>query len=358
MDGNNDQSSGVSQDDLNKAFAATSENSGVAQQNVENIEKGVGAEQKSSKVPIIIVSIIAIVMAVVATVFAYLYFTNMPDGSGGGEPDKGQSSEGQSDDSNNGDGSGDVSRSEANIIEELKEKVGIILGKIEDDGTIRIGRSILYHDLSLFADGILPGTADIVHAIRSSKVEPISLTDDQIDFIVSNYDGRGGDDTLRTHLEENRESVAFDADDVAISYRDLFGKEIEHQNAVAFCPPYYYVPSLNLYYQMWPGCGGYTTLDRLYYVYNYDVSGDNAYVYVVAGMLDVDKLLCDVYSLETIQNSGDSIESCGLVSASSGGFHNDEFIINSSNYQNFAKYRFVFNKADDGTYYFVKVEKL
>lgn len=34
------------------------------------------------------------------------------------------------------------------------------------------------------------------------------------------------------------------------------------------------------------------------------------------------------------------------------------FTLNESNYQDYTKYRFVFNKADDGTYYFSKVEKL
>lgn len=357
MDGNNNQSNGVSQDDLNKAFVATSENSGVVQQNVENIEKGVGVEQKSSKVPIIIVSIIAIVMAVVATVFAYLYFTNLSSNSGDGGTDKEQSSEKQSDDSNNGDGSGDVSRSEANIIEELKEKVGIILGKINDDNTIKVGRSIQNDDLELFTKGDLPDAVGIASIIlRSSELETIALSDDQIDkingYYSENYVNKVAfDKNLREFLEENRSDGGFYGDDIAKIYHDIFGQDVIHQDIV-YCPIYFnYYQELNIYYKLRGGCGGWTDYNRQYYVYDYDVSDDNAYVYIAAASSNGEgELMCDVYTYDEL-NSGESINVCGSVS-------DPEDLINSSNYQNFAKYRFVFNNADDGTYYFVKVEKL
>lgn len=325
-------------------------NENPTQQNNEVVFNN-GAEQKNNKTPIIIVSIIAIMMAVVAAVFAYLYFTNMPDGSGGDEPDKEQSSEEQNADSDGNEGSGDVSRSEADIIEELKEKVGIILGKINDDNTIKIGRSIITEDMTLFSEGVIPMKTKIVKTLRSSKVKPIELSDDQISVIVADY-SENSRDAFRKYLEEGEK--AYDGNEVAKVYSEIFGGKIEHQGtggiAGGFCPPYGYYSELNVYVAGMPGCGGMTAYNRQYYVYDNEVS-DDAYVYVAAASSNgKGELLCDVYTYEQL-NDHESINVCGSVS-------DPENLINSSNYQNFAKYRFVFNKADDGTYYFVKVEKL
>jgi len=353
-----------SQNDLNGNAPVVSEgvdngaNESPAQQSGEVVFSN-GATQKSGKMPVILVTIIAVVMTVAAAAFAYLYFTNLPSGSeNGGDSGGGQSSENQGGSSKKGGsskgggGSENTGRSEADIIKELKEKVGIILGKIGDDDTITIGRSIITEDIILFSEGVMPMKTNIVHTIRSSKVKSVALTDDQISVVVANYP-ESGRDAYRQFLKEGEK--AYNGDDVAKAYSEIFGGEIEHQGTGGvtggFCPPYGYFPELNIYVAGMPGCGGTTPYNRQYYVYDYTVSGDDAYVYIAAASSDAnDDLLCDVYTYDELNNS-ESLNVCGSVS-------NLKDLINSSNYEDFAKYRFVFNKADDGTYYFVKVEKL
>ncbi len=325
-------------------------NEDLAQQSNEVVFDS-SAERKNNKTTVILSAVVAVMAVVIAVVFAYLYFTNLPCNSGDDETGKGQSSEEQSGDSGNGGSSENVGRDEADIIEELKEKVGVILGKIEDDNVIRIGRSIDSNDMTLFSEGVMSVPVNIIKAIKFYKPDTISLSDDQINTILN----KGTDafsDEIKKYLESNRDGVAFSGDDVAYAYEKLFGIAIVHQSAMAVCPGYTYDSELNVYYRpMAGGCGGMTDYNRQYYVYDYDVTGDNAYVYIVAASSNGEgELLCDVYTYDEL-NSGESINICGSVS-------DPENLINSSNYQDFAKYRFVFNKADDGTYYFVKVEKL
>ncbi|MDO4752628.1 MAG: hypothetical protein Q4A36_00070 [Candidatus Saccharibacteria bacterium] len=136
-----------------------------------------------------------------------------------------------------------------------------------------------------------------------------------------------------------------DANTFIAKYLEVFGNEPNLRivnDETSKCPLLRYDSITNLLYQ-YPGCGGTSPLERYYYKNRYTADSDNAYVYINAGIVDLDtlKIYCEINT-----------------SSPCGDYNGGDFTIDASNHNKFAEYRFVFKKADNGTYYFDKVEKV
>ena len=136
-----------------------------------------------------------------------------------------------------------------------------------------------------------------------------------------------------------------DANTFIAKYLEVFGNEPNLRivnDETSKCPLLRYDSTTNLLYQ-YPGCGGTSPLKRYYYKNRYTADSDNAYVYINAGIVDLDtsKIYCEINTSSPCDD-----------------YNGGDFTIDASNHNQFAEYRFVFKKADNGTYYFDKVEKV
>lgn len=154
-----------------------------------------------------------------------------------------------------------------------------------------------------------------------------------------------------------KNATIIDANYVRERYQNLFGESLDSKDYSLFCSSYLYYQEKDLYID--PnigGCGGYSP--NRYFLYKEKFTQndnlDKAYAYVRVGNLyryDIDAI-CEIRN--DIEENSKVITSYSSSDCPS----DSENLINSSNYQNFTPYRFVFDKNDDGTYHFSKVEKL
>ena len=161
---------------------------------------------------------------------------------------------------------------------------------------------------------------------------------------------------------EYRESIrntalqGIDGDIVSKRYKEVFGEKLSHEGSES-CYTYLYNSTNNFYYEN-PvgGCGGTSSYKTFHYKNKYTIEDNNAYVYVAVALSNAEdgNVYCDLSYLDIsgVFKLAEDAKVCGTVSG------NEDFALNESNYQDFAQYRFVFNKANDDTYYFSKVEKL
>lgn len=155
-----------------------------------------------------------------------------------------------------------------------------------------------------------------------------------------------------------------DADDVAKLYKDIFGEDIKHQSAKEICGGYYYNADKGLYLKgLYDGCGGASPISYNLYREKYESAGDKAYMYFRVGTVNCayDSTTCDYYSGFLSYDDAQKATPLGSVTASGTYFDNNgraKSIVTTENFEQFAPYRIVFDKQDDGSYTFEKVEKL
>ena len=332
----------INQNDLKKAFESPNEVS-QPEQTEQNQLSEEATKPKSYKGLTVALSLLCILATVAASVFGFLYFTN---NSPSNENTNNQANITEPTESTDEE----VAITDTYVLRDLDEKIAVLLGGKLNDRQITVGRSIYTDDIVLIQNGILPESRYLYKAI--SKADNVYLNNEQVSTII---EASGYPDYFRQEL-----SQGVKGDSVAKVYKYYFGNEVQHQELTDTCPGYHYYPEIDIYApDLIGGCGGATPYGRYYYIYDYKKNNSNAYAYIAAASSDPNddfgnlKIYCNVYDYETLKQE-ENISICIENYPTSDG----TFTLDSSNYQNFAKYRFVFNKADDGTYYFSHVEKL
>lgn len=310
-------------------------------------------DTKKPKTAIWILSILSVVAIATAGVFAYLYFNN-------------QNSYPVEDTEEIVDVSEEVDITDPDIIDDLDKKIAILFGTDNTDPTFATSRSIGYNDEVLFHEGDITQTAKIVSIINHT-LESRPLSEEEIVAAI-NQSGFTGEDeeTFRQYFANG-----YDGDLVAQKYKEIFGEDLVKGQMGEFCGSYAYNNQYDFYYSDVFGCGGTTPYERFYYKNRYTKDENHAYVYVSTAFMspeDVNSteefaqekynVYCDVAYLNssnTISQVADDAEICATLD------NYDEalsFTLDASNYEKYSNYRFVFNRSDDGNYYFDKVEKL
>ena len=234
----------------------------------------------------------------------------------------------------------------SDVISELTEKASLLLGyEFDDNLIISTGGSVAAEDVDLVTTGNLKETYKINHLAYKLAAEARSLTDEEVDTIEN-------EDNISLVLTDKK---GIDGDVLAEAYKDLFGEELEKGPFEKSACSYSYNASVDVYYNGNGGCGGSTGYYRYYRITDFTEKEKAAYVYIQAASVnDYGSILCDI-SREFLETGADStVETCGpaLTETTSP----EEFFSDTT--AKFARYRFVFNQADDDSYYFVKVEKL
>lgn len=300
---------------------------------------------KSSKSAIWCLVILAIVGIVAATVFAYLYFTT-PTIAPTSAPNNNQSSTTPDEPTT----TGETEITDTYVLRDLDNKIAILHNTTETGSTIRRIKLQYMYSYPLYTEGTLSEIARLAH-LANSIVPDYYLSREQKEAIVNEQGYNSGEAELFKNVTQN----AIKSNTMATKYLDLFGETLS-KGAVNdqrhYCPAMFYDSTYDIYYNVLMGCGGTGPYTGVYYKNKYTADEEHAYVYVYTGTYNAedDKIYCDILSTEPSESNLPAV--CGEAENS------NDFSIDATNYQNFAQYRFVFNKADDGTYYFSKVEKL
>lgn len=305
---------------------------------------------KSNKSLLVILIILLTISLCAAGVFAYLYFSNNAQSptvsnttSENTEPNATEE---------------EVEITDTYVLRDLDEKMAILHFSSMTSPVIIKERGT-HPELQLYENGDLSEVAKAMHLIYSLSNQARYLSYDEKRSIISELGYSDSEEqALLNELVE-----AIDANIVAKKYLDVFGKELVYSQIMNdfYCPSYNYSAASNVYYlDPRGGCGGTSPYDNYYYKYKYTTSGDDAYVYVAATTVSPDEdssanpesyiVYCDVFKYYADTKP----EVCATITKTEA----DSFTLDQSNYQDFAQYRFIFHKADDGTYYFEKVEQL
>ena len=303
---------------------------------------------KSSKPLIWFLSILAILGIAAAAVFAYLYFT-APTPSP--VPNNNQST----DTPTNSTTPTEPTTEETEITDtllkkDLDEKLSI-LHYVNQTGPTIITTYGTHQEYPLYADGTLDDIAKLARLIYSLQNYMRNISLDEMNTIASDF---GFSEKEKEAI--NKEVV--NGDVVREHYKDVFGEEAPTPNLSSvqtkYCPIYEYDETLDLYFTR-SGCGGTSPYKSMYYKTKYSKDGDHAYVYVSAATYNFEngQLYCEIGRFDDYK----TMTPCDEFAETDedGGYIFDQSKLDP---ENLGKYRFVFNKADDGTYYFSKVEKL
>jgi len=300
------------------------------------------APKKSSNIFLILLTIIS--LAAAAT-FAVLFFMNQPKPT----PDNQAGSSEQNPSETESDT--EEKLTDTYIIRDLDEKISILLHNDETGPSFNSGHNIVTHDVSLFKNG------NYDQIIKAGIV--IQYIAHTLDYAKSEAVISGGtyDDRAVAYFRSSGISGAT-GEEVRQKYLDLFGENLPTgAKANFYCGEYKYNAEQDFYYSDALGCGGMTPYVRHYYKSDYTFDENHAYVYVSTALLDEESgnIYCDIASFENdgVHSVSSDAKVCDTVSS-----YSNDFSLNASNYESYSKYRFVFQKADDGTYFFEKVERL
>lgn len=299
------------------------------------------SKENSPKAVIWILGLTTILATIAATIFAYLFFSEQskPKPTSDASPEIIEPAEPEDT---------EVEITDTYILRDLDNKIAILHDRKETTPLFMIGGINYIMVLPLYQNK-MDEIAKLVHVAKSivpdyylSNIEIQSAIEEQ------NYDEKTAD-YFRTNIKRGIKGETLSA-----KYLDVFGESLVKgaTNGERYCPMYYYNSTYDFYYDPVLGCGGTGPYTGYYYKNRYTLDNNHAYVYVSTATLNGEngKVYCDIIDTETFSETPPAV--CGEASNSS------EFTINNDNYQNLAQYRFVFNKADNGTYYFSKVEKL
>lgn len=304
---------------------------------------------KKSHLTVILLTILLVGIVAAAGVFAYFYFTKPTTSGNSGQSNTNSKTDDKTptptptptpkpDDTDNSSVEG-TAITDSSVTEELTQKISTILGiKPDEDLTFKSYASIVTRDIELIENGDI-SDGKRLHAVVFSMgdlFEP--LTDEQVDTIET-------EDNISLIFTEK---TAVDATLVAEVYESLFGEAPTHQDTDGVCA-FSYNETLDVYYNGNAGCGGTFPNYRFYQITDFTESENSAYVYVkVASIYEDSDILCDI-SMNPVESG---FKTCGAAPT------DIETVDFSNQSADFAKYRFVFNKAENGSYYFVKLEKV
>ena len=290
---------------------------------------------KNLKPLVIILSILFVVALVVAAVFAYLYFSS--DSTPAPNPETHQTDENKTEETSPEE---ETEITDAYIIRDLDEKIAILHNITETGAQFATNTYLYRHINSLYTEGTLGDIAKLSNIINSIRPDYVLSYNEQVS--IANELGLAN--PAETYVTKGVKSET-----VKAKYLDVFGGEPAKSFSADqfYCPNPHYNAEYDFYY-LDERCGGTGPFIAHVYKNKYTADSNHAYVYVSVATLNGDgKVYCDY-----ITDSDNLPAACGEISDS------DKFVINGGNYQDYAEYRFVFNRADNGTYYFTKVEKL
>lgn len=293
---------------------------------------------KSQKPLIWCLGILALIGLVAAAVFAYLYFTAPQETSSTPTISDSELSE-------------EIEIEDTYILRDLDEKMAILHDTKETGALMKKGGFEYLEAISIYQNRLseIAKIASIANSIIPDYY--IGLEEMQSIANEQEYNAENAEAYLNSYHE------GYKADTIARKYQDVFGEELVKgaANGQSYCPEFYYNSTYDFYYNASLGCGGTGPDVGLYYKNKYTSDGEHAYVYVSVGTFSAEdnNIYCGIidYS-DSATSSSERPAICGSATDSV------EAKIDKTNYQDFSQYRFVFNKADDGTYYFSKVEKL
>ena len=300
---------------------------------------------KKRKIIIWILSTFALLCAAAAGVFAYLYFTN----SSAPETEAPEDTTIDAETLETTDE--EVEITDTYIKRDLDEKIAILYNTTQTGSPIIIKKGT-HPEYSLYINGNLSENAKLSHVAESLKnhLEDLNWYPDREQKIMSEFNMTKDDISIF--------DKTIDANTVAKKYQDVFGEVLDFnrsEDGAWYCPHYRYSKTLNMYIRS-IACGGTSPHHSYYYKTKYTKDANHAYVYVSAVILDVQngKLYC---SIGETWDYYETAETCGSSNSKDqyGDYQLDESTLNLGS---LGKYRFVFKKADNGTYYFEKVEKL
>ena len=293
---------------------------------------------KSQKPLIWCLGILALISLIAAAVFAYLYFSAPQNTSSTPTTSESELSE-------------EIEIKDTYILRDLDEKMSILHDAKETGALMKKGGPKYFEAISLYQNRLseIAKIAGIANSIIPDYY--IGLEEMQSIANEQEYNAENAEAYLNSYHE------GYKADTIARKYQDVFGEELVKgaANGQSYCPEFYYNSTYDFYYNASLGCGGTGPDVGLYYKNKYTSDGEHAYVYVSVGTFSAEdnNIYCGIidYS-DSATSSSERPAICGSATDSV------EAEIDKTNYQDFSQYRFVFNKADDGTYYFSKVEKL
>ena len=234
----------------------------------------------------------------------------------------------------------------SDVVSELAEKVSTLIGfDIDDNFTISTGGSVFVEDLDFIYTGLLSNTNKINHLARKLSADARDLTDQEVDTIEN-------EDNISLVLTDK---TGIDGDTLADAYKDLFGETLEKAPLEKGECSYSYNKTVDVYYMSLEGCGGIGSYYRYYHITDFTEESSLAYVYLQAASVESNgDIYCDV-SRTLMETGADSnIEVCAKAFTDNDG--PDELFADTT--ADFARYRFTFNQASDGSYYFVTAERL
>ena len=249
------------------------------------------------------------------------------------------------------------------VIEDLDKKIAILFNTDNTDRMFNTGMGIGYYGLKLFHEGDI-SESEKVRSVITHTLELKPLDEERVNAAVA-QNGYSGE-TEKFFRESIR---GVDGDLVAQKYKEVFGDTLVKGEIVEYCGYYKYNKQFDFYYSGIQGCGGRTPYSELYYKSRYTEDDDHAYVYTSSAVIsptfgttpegyNTEEAPFHVYCDVSYLGNNGITEDAKVCATLQSYDEKEAFSLDSSNYEQYSKYRFVFNKADNGAYYFDKVEKL
>lgn len=257
----------------------------------------------------------------------------------------------------------EVEITDSAVIDDLDKKIAILFNTDNTDRTFNTGMGITYYGLQLFREGDI-SESDKVRSVITHALGLKPLDKEKVDAAVSQnrYSGE-----TEQFFRESAKGI--DGDSVAQKYKEIFGKTLVKGEIEEYCGYYKYNKQYDFYYSGIPGCGGRTPYSELYYKYRYTEDDNHAYVYTSTAVISPTfsttpegystedapfYVYCDVSYL----GENGIVENAKVCATLQSYDEKEAFTLNTSNYEQYSNYRFVFDKTNDGNYYFSRVEKL
>ena len=244
----------------------------------------------------------------------------------------------------------EIDITDESVLRDLDEKIAILHNTDQTGNYNKKHLGVYFNVIGMYASGYLePVGARVMHIIDY-------LGDSYMRTLTTEEIGAAwGEEDITSQYESDFKRALVNGIDGAIvaeKYKDVFGKNLyeEEYSPDGACFFYHYNQEFDYFYRdPLGGCGGSSPLYSHHYNTKYTASGDYAYVYISGALEagDSGNVYCGIYALDQLYNRAPLCDYAG---------EDDPFVLNDTNYEKYTLYRFVFKKADDGTYYFVKVE--
>lgn len=247
----------------------------------------------------------------------------------------------------------EVELTDANIIKDLDQKIAYL--HIINDVAPTFVTTYGHPEDRLYSED--PLTEKYKQFVTQTSLEDQyrKITPSELATLETNYPNY---DFASWNNENELFTKVIDADVFANRYLDLFGEKLDRSVSIEIdgtCPSQY-DETTNLYFQPPFGCGSGVSAFRTYFSkVKYTTTGENAYVYVNAVTVDYETGNIYCTTIDWWSHRYDAPQPCGTTTNSNGASDTYETF---KEYGDRTTYRFVFKKADNGTYYFDKVEKV